>query len=186
MQTRKTVAPRNQEPGAWRYKTSTRRFLLREKYGKQRFFMKRTPVRIVWHHLFTARLFLIETQKLGCFNMSRLTTLKARQAVSGNFPETRTHGEFIMQRHYIHALYDEKHHIINISSKQELDNSISINLHPKSRDYQAPKILVQTSCVAWRAFITARWFLENSRNTKKIYKIGRNKTQMHHIHYAII
>jgi len=52
-----------------------------------------------------------------------------------------------MQRHYIHALYDEKHHIINISSKQEHDNSISINPYPKSRDYQAPKILVQTSCV---------------------------------------
>jgi len=53
-----------------------------------------------------------------------------------------------MQRHYIHALYDEKHYIINISSKQEHDNSISTNPHPKSRDYQAPKILVQTSCVA--------------------------------------
>jgi len=33
------------------------------------------------------------------------------------------------QRHYVHALYDEKHHIINISSKQEHDNLISINPH---------------------------------------------------------
>jgi len=73
-----------------------------------------------------------------------------------------------MQRHNIHALYDEKHHIINISSKQENDNSISINPHPKSKNYQSPKILVQTSCVAWRAFIAARRFLKNFINTKKI------------------
>jgi len=28
------LAPRNQEPGAWRYKTSARQFLLHEKYKK--------------------------------------------------------------------------------------------------------------------------------------------------------
>jgi len=47
--------------------------------------MKRTPAHIAWRQLFTARRF---------FNMSRLTALKARQAVSENFLETRTHGEF--------------------------------------------------------------------------------------------
>jgi len=64
--------------------------------------------------------------------------------------------------------YDEKHHKINISSKQEHDNSFFINPQTKSRDYQAPVILVQTSCIAWWTFIVARWFLENSGNTKNL------------------
>jgi len=40
------LVPRNQELDAWRYKTSARRFLLREKSEKQHFFMKRTLARI--------------------------------------------------------------------------------------------------------------------------------------------
>jgi len=55
------LALRNQEPGAWQYKTSAWWFMLREKYEKQHFFMKRIPARIAWRQLFTTRRFLTET-----------------------------------------------------------------------------------------------------------------------------
>jgi len=58
------LAPRNQEPDI--------------------FFMKRTPARIAWRQLFTARWFLIETQKLGCFNMSCQATVHAPPGVAYN------------------------------------------------------------------------------------------------------
>jgi len=114
------LAPKNQEPRAWQYKTSTWRFLLHEMYEKQRFFMKRTPTRIAWRQLFTIRRFLIETQKLGCFNMSCLAALKARQTVSRKFPETyhspenHTYNTFMLVIQFI---------IMNLKSRNAMNSS---------------------------------------------------------------
>ena len=61
--------------------------------------MKRTPARMAWQQLFTARRFLTETQKLSCFNMSRLAALKTHQAVSGKFLETQYNQEKFTTSH---------------------------------------------------------------------------------------
>jgi len=47
-----------------------------------------------------ARRFLKETQKHTAKHMHRLTALKARQAISGKFPETLNY-EFIQRKHEI-------------------------------------------------------------------------------------
>jgi len=109
--------PRNQGPGACRYKTRAWRFLLCENM-KATFYMKRTLPHIAWRQLFTARRFLTKTQKLDCFNMSRMVTLKVPPRGFWKFSKNTNRENLIMQRHYIHALYDEEHHKLYIHVKK--------------------------------------------------------------------
>jgi len=102
----------------WRYKTSTWRFLLREKYKKQRFFMKRTSARIAWQQLFTAKRFLTKSYKLDCFNMSCLAALKARHVVSRKFPETYHRPEKLRVQ-YIHACHTIHNYEFKIKKRDE-------------------------------------------------------------------
>jgi len=117
-----------------------------QKVQKIMLFMKRTPTHISWQQLFNTRQFF-----------------KAVRRFLEIFQKCEHRENLIMQRHYIHTLYDEKHHIINISSKQEHDNSICINPHTKSRYYQTPRVSLTSQdskkvtsatsvCVVWQNY----------------------------------